>query len=227
MFPCGICLLIHLNTFGRLGLPKTVCNRYREGDLKGRKQWRITEAVKSWEAEILSSPKSEFFPAYMKDRWLESQVAANYKLLLSSALQKIHPFEYFPEVFHIHLPKEKTWNPLNFVCCCTAWRQAFHNTWMGTCTWGQIVLTAFTPGCSFHVLRMISRRGSCSWAHFPAPAFLLSLCSSPASASPPPASAPAESAAEQRSGVWNQTQLGVLPTHVTPLPVFSAPLSLG
>lgn len=129
MFPCAICLLIHLNTFGRLRLPKNVCNSCREGDFKGRKQWRITEAFKRLEAEILSSPKSEFFPAYMKDSWLEPQVVGNYRLLLSSALQKIQPFEYSLKVFHIHLPKEKTWNPLNCICCCTSWRQAFHNTW--------------------------------------------------------------------------------------------------
>lgn len=66
MFPCGICLLIHLNTLKRIRLRKTVCNSCREGDLKGRIRWRITGAIESWEAEILSYPVIESHEQHWK-----------------------------------------------------------------------------------------------------------------------------------------------------------------
>lgn len=59
MFPCGICLLTHLNTLKRIRLPKTVCSSCREGDLKGRIRWGIMGAFESWEAEILPYPGIE------------------------------------------------------------------------------------------------------------------------------------------------------------------------
>lgn len=208
MFPCGICLLIHLNTFERLRVPKIICNSCnRERGLKRRNPWRITGAVESREAEILSSPRKWVFPC-IHERQLtgasgswEWQAASLFSTAENSAIW------IFPKSISYSPPKEKAWNPLNFIYCTAQW-QAFHNTWThafqrANCseelhTW----LLIPSP-----LDRFLGERESTAPEHIsPAPgipAVPLLQPSHAASAAPLPASTPTESAAEQCIWILN------------------------